>query len=137
MSFSVQQVQYFNASFDSEAGEAYDLLADLAGLGVNLLAFSALPVGANRTQFTLFPDEPKKFITDCKRAGLALDGPHSALVVQGNDKPGILAGIHTKLHRANVKYFAANGVTTGKGDFGYVIYFREQDTSKALAALQE
>ena len=55
MSFEVKQVQYFYASLHDEPGAAYGLLADIAGLGMNLLAFTAVPVGPGRTQLTLFP----------------------------------------------------------------------------------
>ena len=52
----ISRVFYFHASVMDEPGEAYKVLSALAGLGVNLVAFTAIPVGPDRTQITLFPD---------------------------------------------------------------------------------
>ena len=137
MSFDVQQVQYFYASVNDEPGTAYELLRDIAGLGMNLLAFTAVPVGPGRTQLTLFPEDSARFTAECKKSGLDLDGPHQAILVKGDDEPGVLAAIHTSLNRANLHFFAASGLAAGNGQFGYIIYFREKDCAAALAALQE
>lgn len=137
MSFETQQVQYFNASVNDEAGEAYNLLTDVAGLGMNLLAFTAVPCGPGLTQLTLFPEDPGRFTAECDKAGLKLDGPHQALLVQGDDELGVLAAIHSRLHQADIEFVAASGVASGDGRFGYVIYFREKDCAHALSALQQ
>lgn len=84
MNFGVQQVQYFYASVNDQPGVAYDVLTDIAGLGVNLRAFTAVPavpMGPGRTQLTLFPEDPSRFRAECQKAGLELDGPHQALLV--------------------------------------------------------
>lgn len=137
MSFETQQVQYFNALVKDEPGEAYKLLTDVSGLGANLLAFTAVPSGPGQTRLTLFPEDPGRFTAECGRAGLKLDGPHRALLVQGDDEPGVLAAIHARLHQADIEFFAASGVASGEGRFGYVIYFREKDCARALSALQQ
>ena len=41
------------------------------------------------------------------RAGMTLDGPQSALLVQGDDRMGALAEIHAKLMRARVNVYAS------------------------------
>ena len=51
----------------------------------NLLAFTAVPVGLDTTQLTLFPEDPPKMRSEAQRAGMALDGPHRALLVQGDE----------------------------------------------------
>ena len=137
MSFKVQQVEYFYASVHDQPGAAYELLTEIAGLGMNLLAFTAVPVGPGRTQLTLFPEDPGKFTAECRKAGLSLDGPHHALFVEGDDEPGVLSAIHTRLNQEDLESFAASGVVTGDGRFGYVIYFREKDCEKALSVLQQ
>lgn len=137
MGFEVRLVQYFYASVHDEPSRAYELLTEIAGRGISLLAFTAIPVGPSRTQLTLFHEDPGRLMTECKKAGLPLDGPHSALLVQGADEPGALAAVHTRLNRAGLTCFAASGVATGDGRFGYVIYMREKDCPGALAALRE
>ena len=136
MSFKIRKVDYFYCSVVDQPGEAYKLLAQLEQIGINLLAFTAIPIGPNRTQLTLFPDTPEKLITEAKRSNLSLDGPHPAILVQGDDELGALAEIHQLLFRANVNVYASNGVTDNRGSFGYLLYVRPEEYERAAAALK-
>ncbi len=135
MSFNVRRADYYYATIQDEPGEAYKMLAMLAELGTNLLAFTAVPVGPSHTQLTIFPEDVPKFESEVHKVGLTLDGPHPALHIQGDDKLGVLAGIHVKLHEANVNVFAATGTTDGKGGFGYVVYVKPDDYERAAVSL--
>jgi hypothetical protein len=117
-------------------GEGYKLLTELAQLGVNLLAFAGVPLGPTRTQLTLFPDDAAKLTAAAKQAKLDLDGPNPALLVQGDDELGALAGIHERLYEADVSVYASNGVTDGKGSYGYVLYVRPEECDRALKVLE-
>ena len=64
-----------------------------------------------------------------------MDGPHPALLVQGDDELGALTGLHKKLYQANVNVYTSSGVTDGKGSFGYVVYIRAEEMDKAVSAL--
>ena len=134
MAFGIRRVEYFYANVKDEPGAAYRILSQLAGLGVNLLAFSAVPIGPTRAQLALFPEDPDRLIAAARRAGLALDGPHPALLVQGDDELGALASVHERLAAAGVDVYASSGVTDGKGTFGYVVYVREDQFEKAAGA---
>ncbi|HEY6435929.1 MAG TPA: hypothetical protein VIY47_05015, partial [Ignavibacteriaceae bacterium] len=101
-----------------------------------LLAFTAIPVGPNRTQLTLFPEIPSKLVAETKNASFNLDGPHRALLVQGDDELGALADIHQILFEANVNVYASNGVTDNRGSFGYLLYVRPEDYERAASALK-
>ena len=135
MSFTIRRVDYFYTTVKDQPGEAYKLLSELAALGVNLLAFSGVPMGPMRTQFTLFPEDALKLADAAKKAGFSLDGPSSALLVQGDDELGALANIHRKLYEANVDVYASSGVADGRGSFGYVIYVRPEEFDRAAKAL--
>ena len=135
MSHTVRRVDYFNTTITDQPGEGYKLLTQLADLGINMLAFTAVPIGPMHTQLTIFPDETQKMATAGARAGLTLDGPHPALLVQGDDKMGALVGVHEQLCEANVDVFASTGVTDGHGRYGYVLYVRPQEYQRAVAAL--
>lgn len=135
MSFQLKKVDYFYTSVVDQPGEAYQLLSRLKSIGVNLLAFTAIPVGPTRTQLTLFPEDTAKLQTAAQNAGLKLDGPYSALLVQSDDELGALANIHAKLYQAGVNVYASSGVTDGKGSFGYLLYLKEEDLDKALHSL--
>jgi hypothetical protein len=135
MPFRVRRAEYFYATVRDEPGEGYKLLSQLADLGINLLAFTAVPMGPQHTQLTLVPEDAAKLARDARKAGFILDGPHPALLVQGDDKLGALAEIHSKLGAAGVNVYASSGVANGKGGFGYLIYIRPHDYERALAAL--
>ena len=135
MSNTIQRVDYFYTTAKDQPGEAYRLLAQLADLGINLLAFNAVPVGPNSTQLTLFPEESWLLTDAADKTGLRLDGPHHAILIQGDDKLGALAEVHQVLYKANVNVYASNAVSNGKGGYGYLIFVRPEDYEKAATAL--
>jgi hypothetical protein len=45
-----------------------------------------------------------------------------------------LAGIYEKLSQAGV--YASNGIADIKGSYGVILYFRQEDDEKAVAALE-
>ena len=135
MATTIRRIDFFHTSVQDQPGQAFTVLSALATEGVNLLAFSAVPVGANRTQLTLFPESTTALQTAAAKAGMVLDGPHSALIVQGDDELGALAGVHEQLYEAGVNVFASSGVTDGRGSFGYVIHVRPDQYERAAKAL--
>lgn len=135
MAYAIRRVDYFNTTVRDQPGEAYRLLSQLAELGLSLVAFTAVPVGPTHTQLTLFPEDAGRMRSAGQRAGMSLDGPHSALLVQGDDRLGALAEIHESLYRANVNIYASSGVTDGRGTFGYLIYVRPEDFERAAGAM--
>lgn len=136
MAYRIRRVEYFHATVVDQPGEAYQVLSALAGLGVNLLGFTAVPVGPDRTQLTLFPDDPGRMRSEARKAGMALDGPHKALLVQGDDELGALAVVHEKIYRANVNVYASSAIADGFGKYGHLIYVRPEDYDRAARALE-
>lgn len=135
MPFTIRRVEYFYTLVKDKPGEAYKLLNLLTGMGVNQLAFSAIPVGPDSTQLAVFPEDPAKLVNETRKTGIHLDGPHHALLIQGDDDLGALAGIHQKLFQANINVFSSSGVTDGRGSYGYLIYVKEDDFLRAAETL--
>ena len=135
MAFTIRSVEYYYANVRDELGAGYRVLTQLAERGVNLLAFTAVPSGPSLAQFALFPEDPKRLVAEGRAAGLPLDGPYHALLVQGDDELGALAGVHERLVSAGVDIYASAGVTDGRGSFGYVVYVREEQFERAARAL--
>lgn len=136
MPVAIRPVKYFNATIADRPGSAYGVLSRLAGAGVNLLAFSAVPMGPASAQMVLFPEDGAALEQLAHELRLALDGPHDALLVQGDDELGALARVHEGLAQAGVSVFASSGVTDGRGGFGYIVYVRPDDFDAALRALE-
>jgi len=135
MACKIQRVQYFYTTVRDVPGEAYKMLNMLAGVGINQLAFSAIPIGPNSTQLAIFPEDPDKLLHETKMAGMTLDGPHHALLIQGDDELGALSGIHQKLYSADINVYSSSGVTDGRGSYGYLIYVRDEDFERAAQTL--
>jgi hypothetical protein len=135
MAFIVRRADYFYTTVEDRPGEGHQLLTQLAEVGVNLLAFAAVPIGPVHTQLTLFPDDAESMAAAARKVGLPLDGPHPALLVQGDDELGALAGVHQKLFEAGVNVYASTGVADGRGSYGYVLYVRPDEYARAASAL--
>ncbi len=137
MSLDIKKVEYYNITVDGHAGEGFKLLSVFAGAGVNLLAFKAVPVESMRTRFSVFPDDSLKMNDGAKKAGLNLEGPYFALIIQGDeDESGACADIHEKLSQAGINFFESSGIANIKGNYGVVIYLKQEDCEKAIAALE-
>ena len=135
MSFRISRVDYFYTTVEDVPGESYKVLQSLASLGVNMHAFTTVPVGLERTQLQLFPADTNRLKDAAKKAGMLLDGPHRAILVQGDDELGALASVHERLYRANVNLYASTGVSDGKGMYGYIIYIRPEEYERGAQAL--
>jgi hypothetical protein len=135
MAFTINPVDYYYANVRDEVGAAYRVLAQLAERGVSLLAFTAVPAGPSLAQFALFPMDPNRLVAEANAAGLALDGPHHALLVQGDDELGALASVHERLFETGIDVYASSGVTDARGAFGYVVYVREDQFERAVSVL--
>ncbi|MEZ5331891.1 MAG: hypothetical protein R2991_07510 [Thermoanaerobaculia bacterium] len=136
MAAEIRKVDYYYVSLRAEPGEAYGLLARLAKAQVNLLAFSAIPMGPEFTQLVLFPEDVHLLQAVAREIGIQLTGPDHALLIQGDDELGALARIHRQLAEAGVSAYASSGVSDGAGGFGYVLYVRSEDIDRAVSALE-
>jgi hypothetical protein len=135
MAYSIRKVDYFYTTIRDRPGAAYKLLSQMAEMGLNMVAFTAVPMGPLHTQLTIFPEDTEKMAAAAQRAGMKVEGPHPAFLVQGDDELGALAEIHQVLYRANVNVYASSGVTDGRGTFGYLIYVRPDEYDRAAGAL--
>ena len=135
MAVSVRPVEYFYAIVEDKPGEAYRFLSDLAKHAINLLAFNAIPLGMEKTEVVVFPEDVALLARAAERLGISLRGPHRAFLIQGDDELGALVELHRKLSDANVNVMSSSGVTDGKGGYGYVVYVRNEDFDRAGAAL--
>jgi len=136
MGLRIRRVSYFYTTLRDRPGEAYRLLAEFAAGDVSLHAFGAMPIGPDRSQLQIFPERVEKLAAVAERAGLILDGPHPAILVQGDDQLGALVEVHERLYSVKINVYASTGVTDGEGQFGYLIYVAPNDIDTAIAALE-
>jgi hypothetical protein len=135
MKAKVRLVDYFYTLVKDQPGEACKLLSQLASEDVNLLAFSAIPIGHEHTQLVIYPENTERLVRVAEKGGYALNGPQRAVLIQGDDHLGALVGYCQKLHDAKINIAASSGVTDGRGGYGYVIHLRADDIEDAGRAL--
>ena len=135
MAFTSRRLEYFYATLTGQGNDAIELLDSLASLGVNFLALTIVPMGPDSTQLTLFPEDSAHMQRIAQQTGLVINGPHQAVVVQGDDEIGALAHIHRQLRTEKVEVFASNAVTDGRGRFGCVLFLRPEEAERAVRAL--
>ncbi|MBU1317677.1 MAG: hypothetical protein KKG33_14805 [candidate division Zixibacteria bacterium] len=131
----VRKVDYFYALVGDKPGEARLLLEHLSEKGVNLIAFTAFPVGDGRTQVDFIPEDVQALQWAASEADIKLVGPKKVFLIQGEDRVGALHDHHLQLANAGVNVLAANGVADGRGGFGYVLWVKPEDIDKAAKAL--
>lgn len=135
MSYKIRKLNYYYAITQDKPGEAHKILSILANVGVNQLAFNVMQMGPERSQITFFPEDESLLVRVAKNAGLNLDGPYNAILVQGTDEMGALVEIHEKLYSANINIASSTAIADGSGSYGYLIYVRPDDYDKAAEAL--
>ncbi len=111
------------------------VLTQLEELGVDLLAFAAIPNASSSVQFMIVPEDPGKLAAEAARNRLRLEGPHPALLVRGDDRLAALASVHRRLFAAHADVYASAGVSDERGTFGYMIYVREDQFASAVETL--
>ena len=135
MAAKVRPVEYFYAIVEDKPGVAYGFLKDLASAEISLLAFNAIPLGLEKTELVLFPEETSRLDRAAEKLGLMLRGPHRAFLIQGDDELGALVEMHRKLADAKVNVLSSSGVTDGRGGYGYIVYVRGEDFDAAARTL--
>lgn len=135
MTATIRAVDYFYVTVRDRPGEAYRLLSQLAEAEVNLLAFSAIPIGPEYTQLVLFPEDSERLANAADKRHLVLTGPERAFLIQGDDRLGAFADIHRKLLDAQINVYASSGVTDGRDGFGYILYVKADTYNSAAQVL--
>ena len=135
VSLTIRRVDYFYTMVEDRPGEAYRLLTSLLGKQVNLLAFSAVPIGPGHTQLVLYPEDVDRFTDAAEQLGLTLASRSHAILIQGDDHLGALSDVHARLFDARVNVYSSNGVTDGRGGYGYVLNVRQDEFERAAQAL--
>lgn len=132
-----RKIEYYYTSIKDESGEGFRFLKQLAERNVDLMALTAVPFGPDKAQLTLFPKDASSLVEAAKLEKIELDGPHAAIIVQGEDHVGAFAGVLAKLAATNINVFSVQGMTDGRGGFGYIVFLRPSDIDQALSALNE
>jgi hypothetical protein len=134
MADATRLVDYYYTIVPDKPGEGAQVLKVLRDARVNLLAFSAFP-SQRKSQADFVPADPAAFLAAAKAAKLKLKGPKKAFLIDGDDRVGALSEVMAKLGAAKVNVTAVDGVCSGMGRYGALLWVKPKDLKKAAAAL--
>jgi hypothetical protein len=135
MAYTILQVEYYNIIVPGRIADASEMLSTIAAAGVDFHAFKATPLGPGRTQFTLFAKDSSRMVDGAGKSGLELQGPHSALLIKGDERSGALADIYRKLSRAGIQVDEASGIADINAGYGVILYLQREDCARAMTVL--
>lgn len=134
MAESVRLVDYFYTMVADKSGEGARALAAFRSAGVNLLAFSGFPE-ARRSQLDFVPADPAALLAAAKAAKIKLSRPKKVFLIEGDDRVGAMSDLLGKLAAAKINITAVDGVATGAGRYGAILWVKPKDVKKAAAVL--
>ena len=129
----IRKVDYYKAQVQNKAGEGARILSALRGEGVNLLFFTGFPRG-RKTQLDFVPEDGPAFRKAVRKAGIAVM-KNTVFLAQGQDCPGVIAEIVSKLADAGVNITALDAVAAGGDRYGAILWVKPADVRKAAKAL--
>jgi hypothetical protein len=135
MGDKVQRVSYWHMEVPNKSGEGLKVLGALKEASVNLLSFTAFPVGGGRSELVLVPETIDAFTKAAKDAGLALSAKKEAFFIQGPERPGVVAEVLKKLADAKINIHAANAASGGTASYGFILWVKPEDFAAAARAL--
>jgi len=132
---NIKRIEYYDTAVEDKHGKGYWLLEHFRQKGVSLIAFTAFPLGNGKSQLDFVVENPETLKEAAAAAGQELNGPKRAFLIQGDDKVGAIVDCHQKLKSAGISVHAANGVSSGEGKFGYILWVSSEKYESAAMAL--
>jgi hypothetical protein len=129
----IRRIDYYYVTIPDKSGEAARVLSTLQHAGINLVGVSAFPHGARRSQLDLIPEDSPAFTKAAKSMGLTLSKKNSGFLIQGEDRPGAIAEITSKLAKVNIT--SVQAFCAGSGRYGGMLWVKAADQRKAAKAL--
>ncbi len=134
MADTIRRVEYFYVEVPDKPGEGVRLLAELKAAGINLLALSGFPRG-RRAQIDFVPEDPAAFRAAARKARWKLVGPKRAFLIQGEDRPGVVAEVLDRLAAAGINVIAMDAVCAGSGRYGAILWVPPREVTRAARLL--
>lgn len=135
MADQVRKARYCYVKVPHRAGRGDAILAPLAEVGVNLLAYSGFPGKGGQAQLDFIGGQPAAVKRVAKRQGLRASATKRCFLIQGDDRVGAVHRHLAKLARARVNITAAQAVTAGKRRYGMILWVKPKDYARAARVL--
>jgi hypothetical protein len=137
MANEVKQVDYFYVTVADKPGEGARILTAFRDAGVNLLGFCGFPQGARKAQLDFVPEDPSMFVKAARRARIPISGKKRAFLIQGDERPGVIAQVVSLLAESGINVTSAQVFCDGSGRYGGMVWVKPVDLRKAAKALSK
>ena len=134
MAVKCRFVDYYAIQLADRPGTGARALGALGSARVALEAVHAFPSGRG-VQMDLVPTRGAALRRGARAARLRLSRRKRALLVEGDDRTGALAGVLAKIAGGGVNVTAVTGVRAGKGRFGAILWVKPRNLRRAAKAL--
>ena len=134
MAVKCRFVDYYAIQLADRPGTGARALGALVSARVALEAVHAFPSGRG-VQMDLVPVRGAALLRAARAAKLRPSRRKRALLVEGEDRTGALAGVLEKIAAARVNITAVTGVRAGKGRFGAILWVKPRNLRRAARAL--
>jgi hypothetical protein len=131
----VKKVNYCYPVVPNRAGQGTRILSELAGAGINLLAYSGFPVGGGKSQLDLVTDDMGALRRLARQNEWRLSKVKKGFLIQGTDQVGAVHRHLQKLADAGINVTAADAVAAGQGRYGMLLWVKPRDYARAARTL--
>jgi hypothetical protein len=134
MAVKCRFVDYYAVRLADRPGTGASALGVFRRARVALEAVHAFPAGRG-CQMDLVPTRRAAFLRAARAGKLRTSRRKRALLVEGDDRTGALAGVLESIGAAGVNVTAVTGVRAGRGRFGAILWVKPRDVRRAARAL--
>jgi hypothetical protein len=136
MADAITRVDYYMAALPNKTGEGARILNALKDAGVNLTGFLGYRKSARTAEIVIVVDEKTKALGGvAKKAGVELSKKHKGFFINGEDRPGAVAELLSKLAETGINAMSAHALCAGAGRYGVLITVDAADLRKAAKVL--
>ena len=131
----IRRIDYFHLAVPDGHGAGVRVLAALQAAGVNLLGISVFPHGARRSELDLVPEDSAAFRKAAKPAGFKLSRKKTGFLIQGEERPGVMADAAKRLAEAHIPIISEQVFCAGSGRYGGMLWVGAPDLRRAAKVL--
>jgi hypothetical protein len=132
---TVRKVDLYSIEIPNKTGEGAKVLGAFRDAGINFHAMWGYPLRGKTARIDLVPGDRAAFTKAAKKAGLTPSPRQTAFLIEGEDHPGTLADLLSKLAGAGINVYAAQAVCGGDNRFGGMLMVAADDVRKAAKLL--